>query len=221
MIPAEEDDDNSHADDELTSSENEDDNCGTKNDESWVRRVRSIQQNVTIIEEVNDMPCDICGQRTYLPFEYMENVGESLCKECMTKESGHEDCTIDECSKCLEIAAEVVNRETIAYLFCTNQLAIAKNDTPAVESPSKKSLNRSLATSDKVETSERMFQDLRLNECSPPKRTKKFHSTGQTSTLPKEKSCIIPDGGIRIPSPSPRSLNTSSIKQRFKIRSMK
>lgn len=172
------------------------------------------------------MPCDICGERTYLPFEYMENVGESLCNDCMVLKSGHEDCEIEKCAICIQIAKEMVDRSQISYLFCTSQLAVVR-DGPDIsrssQSPSKNPeethLNRSLVSPKRTAKVSEIFQDLQISESSPPKRPKK--PSKSSNSAPKKGSFVIPEGSVKVPSPSPRHLNTLPTTKRFKLRPLK
>lgn len=103
------------------------------------------------IIEVDDMLCEKCGKRTYLPFEYMENIGISLCNECTIKKSGHGNCEKLNCAVCMEIAKELLNRREVSSLFKAKKLVIVKDSEregrhnislPILKES--KSLNRSL-----------------------------------------------------------------------------
>ena len=118
------------------------------------------------------MLCTDCGTRTFLPFEYMDAVGKSLCDNCTIKDSGHEECEVPDCQTCINVANQLLNRREVSKLFRERKLIVVR-DTSQEEmllnrsmplpkavhkiSPNRRKLNRSALESDKKRVVDRYY----------------------------------------------------------------
>merc|ERR1712156_272194 len=100
-----------------------------------MEKVHEVQKTIThIIDVCDDALCSICGQRTYLPLVYHENLlqAKSLkvvcCDDCLIDASGHSECEKESCRRCEKIAAELSNREVIKTEFANGTLIVEEDD---------------------------------------------------------------------------------------------
>ena len=54
--------------------------------------------------QIRRVPCTKCGTLTYREIHASE---KPTCVECLSKETGHDDCTIENCTTCKEFVAKV------------------------------------------------------------------------------------------------------------------
>lgn len=100
-----------------------------------MEKVHEVQKTIThIIDVCDDALCSICGQRTYLPLVYHENLlqAKSLkvicCDDCLIDASGHSECEKESCKRCEKVAAELSNREVIKTEFANGTLIVEEDD---------------------------------------------------------------------------------------------
>ena len=87
--------------------------------------VLGIQNSVALVADVDyvdDALCDNCGQRTFLPKEFLNSIANPLCDQCLVTESGHSDCEIENCPTCIQLAKEMSERAEISELFAQGLL---------------------------------------------------------------------------------------------------
>ena len=113
---------------ELQDSNDEivDEEAFSETEAEFVRNVRSAIKDVFddfIQIEQDDIICERCGARTYLPQDYTETTkNPALCDSCMIKDSGHENCIDPECKKCMDMANIIDERRLISQSFCDGTL---------------------------------------------------------------------------------------------------
>jgi len=101
----------------------------TENEKDYIKdTIQMVQSKVILEDEADDVKCVNCGNRTYLPYEYMENVGISLCNECTVKSSGHAECEAPYCVPCQDVAKILDNRMEISKLFQEGSLIIVTEE---------------------------------------------------------------------------------------------
>ena len=102
------------------------------------QNVHEVQNSIPVSEEVYDALCSICGQRTYLPVEYMESLRQanyitmSLCDDCLVNESGHADCEAIDCRRCPKVAEELDKRAVVKEEFANGTLIIVDDDEDVI-----------------------------------------------------------------------------------------
>lgn len=87
--------------------------------------VIDIQKCVPVeveVDHVDDAVCQICSRRTFLPMEFFSLRASILCNQCLVSESGHDDCEVDQCQICPELASQILERVEISNLFRRGQL---------------------------------------------------------------------------------------------------
>ena len=101
-----------------------DENCEeASNIEAFKSAVKEVQEQVLIsVDEEDDVKCQECGARTYLPYDYVTTECIPLCNDCMVSISGHENCVQPNCSECVTIINKIVQRTEISQAFCTGTL---------------------------------------------------------------------------------------------------
>ena len=103
-----------------------DEEAFSETEAEFVRNVRSAIKDVFddfIQIEQDDIICEKCGARTYLPQDYAETTkNPALCDSCMIKDSGHENCIDSECKMCMDMANLIDERRLISQSFCDGTL---------------------------------------------------------------------------------------------------
>ena len=79
-----------------------------------------------IISMEDDVKCQVCQMRMYLPYDYFANGNDvTLCDDCYILYSGHTDCEKQDCRECLKIAKTIKNRWKIATDFISGTFKMA------------------------------------------------------------------------------------------------
>ena len=70
-------------------------------------------------EKDPDLVCTHCEKQTGLPREALEGTGQVaetfLCNHCVIEQSGHRDCTVEDCEACETIGAEMTRRSYFEF----------------------------------------------------------------------------------------------------------
>lgn len=99
-----------------------------------MENVHQVQKEIThIIDVCDDALCSVCGQRTYLPLVYHQNLVDAkflkvvCCDDCLIDHSGHSECEKESCTRCKKIADEISNREVIKKEFANGTLIVEED----------------------------------------------------------------------------------------------
>ena len=127
--------------DEEASEDSDDENLEedpSSNNESFATVIREVADEIEIPDEIqiheeDDVKCQNCNARTYLPYSY-ENQGipGTYCFVCVAKYlsdvTGHENCADPNCNVCLKLAQKLDDRQRHSQAFINGSLMQGVNN---------------------------------------------------------------------------------------------